>query len=174
MKKILLCTLTILICCTVNAQIKPQQTFKNDLTILGNISSGAALNILGDGPQGAEHKLYRRIFKDKTTYGILINTDNRFDDDLEFALGSTIEQAKKSIEMILEFMATNDLKTSSTFEDEDGRTIQINLTTRNYITLKAIDSQGAIICDDNIYLSKANLERAIKLLDKTDKKDKIR
>ena len=49
---------------------------------------------------------------EKTTYGILVNTENRFDDDFEFALGTDIEKAKESLNAILGFMNDSPLKTS--------------------------------------------------------------
>lgn len=161
--------------CAANAQIKVQQSFTNDLIIIGNISAGAANNVIGalsntPSPHYAEHKLYCRIYREKTTYGILVDTENRFDDNFEFALGTDIEKAKESVATILEFMETNPLNTSLTVEDEDARTIQINLLKRNIITLRAIDAQGAVIVND-VRLQRSNLERALKLLNhKAEKK----
>lgn len=150
---------------TAKAQIKVQESFTNDLIIIGNISAGKFANVVGDGTtRAAEHKLYCRIFHEKTTYGILVDTENRFDDDFEFALGTDIQKARESIETILKFMETNPLKTSLGVEDEDGRTIQINLLKRNVITLKAIDAKGDVIVDE-VRLQRSNLERALKLLD---------
>ena len=147
------------------AQIKVQEVFTNDLIIIGNLSMGKALNVMEDGrSHAAEHKLYCRIFQDKTTYGILVDTENRFDDDFEFALGTDIEKARESINSILGFMESNPLKTSITVTDEDERVIQLNLIKRNLITLKAIDAQGAVIVNE-VRLLRTNLERALKLLD---------
>lgn len=106
-----------------------------------------------------------RIFRDKITYGILVDTENKFDDDFEFALGTDVEKAKESINSIIKFMASKPLKTSFTVKDEDERTIQINLNTRKQIILDVIDAKGAVICN-KVSLSQANLERALKLLDK--------
>lgn len=148
-----------------NAQIKVQQTFTNALIIIGNISEGKFVNMLGDtGTRVAEHKLYCRIFKEKTTYGILVNTANRFDDDFEFALGTDIQKARESIETILKFMETNPLKTSLNVEDEDGRIIQINLLKRNAITLHVINDKGNVVVD-MVRLRRGDLERALTLLD---------
>lgn len=113
----------------------------------------------------AEHKLYCRIFHEKTTYGILVDTENTVDDDFEFALGTDIQKARESLETILKFMETNPLNTSLGVEDEDARTIQINLIKRNIITLQAIDAKGTVIVND-VRLQRSNLERALKLLDK--------
>lgn len=168
MKKLLLLVAIATMAFTANAQIKIQESFTNDLIIIGNLSGGKAVNVMsamnGSADRVAEHKLYCRIFHEKTTYGILADTENRFDDDFEFALGTDIQKARESIETILKFMETNPLKTSLGVEDEDGRTIQINLLKRNVITLKAIDAQGAVIVDD-VRLQRSNLERALKLLD---------
>lgn len=170
MKKALFLFLTTFTIITSNAQIQVQESFSNDLVIIGNISTGKAANVMGamNGrytPPSPEHKLYCRIFRDKVTYGILVNTENRFDDDFEFALGTDTGKAKESINSIIELMATKPLKTSVTVKDEDERTIQINLQTRKLITLDVIDSKGAIICN-KVYLTRANLDRALKLLDK--------
>ncbi len=170
MKKLLIlivafCGLTSL---SANAQIQIQQSFTNNLIIIGNITSGEAMNVLsalnGTPTHMAEHKLYCRIFKDKTTYGILVDTENRVDDDFEFALGKNINEAKTSLNTILGFMQSNPLNTSITVKDEDNRTIQINLKTKKGITLQAIDANGAIICND-VRLTRKNLERALLLLD---------
>lgn len=158
---------------TSNAQIKIEDTFANDLVIIGNISSGNTLNALaaanGQSSSSQEHKLYCRIFRDKVTYGILVDTQNKFDDDFEFALGTDIEKAKESINSITQFMKTKPVNSSFTAKDEDGRTIQINIRSRKQITLEAIDSKGAIVCN-KVCLTQANLERALKLLDKKAEK----
>ncbi len=117
----------------------------------------------------AEHKLYCRIYGEKTTYGILVDTENRHDDDFEFALGTDMEKAKESINQLLEFMKKEKLNTSITVTDEDERTIQINLKSRKSITLQVIDAHGAIVVND-VYLTTSNLERALKLLDKKAEK----
>ena len=155
---------------SVNAQIKIEQTLTNDLIIIGNISGGSAMNIVnpiltGSTDRTAEHRLYCRVFKDKVIYGILVYTQNKFYNDFEFALGTDIEKAKESIKMMLSFMANAPLKRSQTITDEDNRVIQLNLVKRKHMTLRVIDAHGEIICNKAI-LSKGNLERAIKLLDK--------
>lgn len=171
MKKLFLLVALATMAFTANAQIKIQQSFTNDLIIIGNISAGKFANVMGDGTTHiAEHKLYCRIFHEKTTYGILVDTENRFDDDFEFALGTDIQKARESIETILKFMETQPLNTSLTVKDEDDRTIQINLLKRNMITLRAIDGQGVVIVND-VRLLRSNLERALKMLDgKAEKK----
>lgn len=176
MKKVLLLVvLTFVTIIALNAQIQIEKSFANDLVIIGNISSGAAMNMIGSmnskqyNAPIPEHKLYCRIFHDKVTYGILVDTENRFDDDFEFALGTDIEKAKQSINLIIEFMRTKPLKTSITTKDEDDRTIQINLETRKQIWLEVIDDKGSIICN-KVRLTLANLERALKLLDKKAEK----
>ena len=86
MKRLFLLAFMVMSACGVNAQIKVQESFTNDLIIIGNISAGTVANALGDGStRFAEHRVYCRIYKDKTTYGILVDTQNRFDDDFEFA-----------------------------------------------------------------------------------------
>ena len=176
MKKFLfLAAVAALSVCGANAQIKVEKTFTNDLIIIGNLSAGSAVNVmsaLNGTPTSrvAEHRLYCRIIGEKTTYGILVDTENRFDDNFEFALGTDIAKARESLGLILEFMRTNPLQTSFTVTDEDERTIQINLKKRNVISLDAIDAKGDIICN-KVYLTQANLERGLKLLDaKAEKK----
>ncbi len=172
MKKLCSTVLMLMVLSSAWAQIKVDQSFTNDLIIIGNLSAGRVLNLLGDdgSQRTSEHKLYCRIFHETTTYGILIDTENRYDDDFEFALGTDIDKAKESISTILEFMRTKPLKTSLTITDEDNRIIQINLIKRNKITLDAIDVKGATIVN-KVYLTQANLERALKLLDnKTERK----
>ncbi len=170
MKKILFLITFSIIAIVSNAQIKVEKKFTNDLIIIGNISSGGALNVMGATPSRvAEHKLYCRIYGEKTTYGILVDTENRHDDDFEFALGTDMEKAKESINQLLEFMKKEKLNTSITVTDEDERTIQINLKSRKSITLQVIDAHGAIVVND-VYLTTSNLERALKLLDKKAEK----
>lgn len=173
MKRILLLTVLALSFVSVNAQIKLGQTFANDLIIIGNLSDGQVQNAIlalnGYKPIIQEHKLYCRIFKDKVTYGILVDTQNRFDDDFEFALGTDMEKAKESLRMILLFMDSTPLGTSQTATDEDDRVIQLNLEKRNSLTLEVLDAQGKIICD-KVTLSKHHLERAFKLLNKKAEK----
>lgn len=156
------------------AQIVIEETFDNDLIIIGNISSGAALNALGAMSGSTsnleEHKLYCRFWKDKVTYGILIDTRNRMDDDFEFALGTNIEEAKQSINTILSFMENSDKGKSITVKDEDQRKIQINLQSRKGVTLKVIDEDDTKIIVDNVLLTVKNFERAIELLDKKAEK----
>ena len=166
MRKLFLLAFMAMSTFVANAQIKVQESFTNDLIIIGNISAGTVMNALGDGSTHlAEHRVYCRIYKDKTTYGILVDTQNRFDDDFEFALGQNISQARESIEIIMKFMQENPLKTSLTIEDEDNRKIQLNLKTKKSVTLDAIDMNGEIVCD-KVVLNYSNLERALKLLDK--------
>ncbi len=105
--------------------------------------------------------VYLRI---EQRYGILVDTENRFDDDFEFALGKNISEAKTSLDTIIGFMDSNPLGTSITVKDEDGRIIQINLKTKRLITLQAIDAKGDVICND-VTLARGNLERALMLLD---------
>lgn len=175
MRKVLLLAVSLFVSIiNSNAQIQIEESFTNDLVIIGNISSGAALNAMGSmsgkySPPAAEHKLYCRIFKDKVTYGILVDTENRFDDDFEFALGTDIEKAKESINSIVKFMETKPLKTSFTTKDEDERKIQINIQSRKSITLEVIDAKGDIVCN-KVSLTLSNLERALKLLDKKAEK----
>lgn len=156
---------------SVNAQIQVQETFTNDLIIIGNISSGAANNVLGaiggnPSTKQAEHRLYCRIFKDKVTYGILVDTQNRYDDDFEFALGPDIDKSRQSVEMLLKFMKESDKNTSMVVTDEDNRTIQITLKSRTVIHLQVLESDRTTIIVNNVYLNQANLQRTIKLLNK--------
>lgn len=174
MKKVFLLAISIIIGYVSNAQIVIEEVFQNDLVIIGNISSNAGINAVGSisgalsgsyYSKAPEHKLYCRIFKDKTTYGILICPNNRVEDQFEFALGTDIEKAKKSINDILTYMDAADLNTSISVRDEDDRRIQINLPNRQQIVLDAIDMNGAFIFNQ-VILQKQNLVRALKLLDK--------
>lgn len=158
------------------AQIKVNNVFANQLIIIGNISAGEAMNtvgmISGSTIKNETHKLYCRILGDKTTYGILINTVNRHDDDFEFALGTDIEKAKESLNMILSFMADSPLGSSFSVTDEDNRQIQIDLPikvqgisnkSRTYIYLQVLDGDEVIV--GAVRLAKNNLKKALKLLD---------
>lgn len=174
MRKLLLFLFVFAMNFTAKAQIVIEESFNNDLIIIGNISSGAALNALGAMSGSTanleEHKLYCRFFKDKVTYGILIDTRNRMDDDFEFALGTNIEEAKQSISTILDFMENSDKGKSITVSDEDKRRIQINLQNRKGVTLKVLSEDDTKIIVDNVLLTVKNFERAIELLDKKAEK----
>lgn len=174
MRKLLLFLFVFAMSFTAKAQIVIEESFNNDLIIIGNISSGAALNALGAMSGSTanleEHKLYCRFFKDKVTYGILIDTRNRMDDDFEFALGTNIEEAKQSISTILDFMENSDKGKSITVSDEDKRRIQINLQNRKGVTLKVLSEDDTKIIVDNVLLTVKNFERAIELLDKKAEK----
>ena len=156
MRKLLLFLFVFAMNFTAKAQIVIEESFNNDLIIIGNISSGAALNALGAMSGSTanleEHKLYCRFFKDKVTYGILIDTRNRMDDDFEFALGTNIEEAKQSISTILDFMENSDKGKSITVSDEDKRRIQINLQNRKGVTLKVLseDDTKIIVLFENL------------------------
>lgn len=74
MKKLYFTVLMLMTLTSAIAQINVHDTFANDLIIIGNISSGRALNLIGGSSSTklAEHRLYCRIFRETTTYGILI------------------------------------------------------------------------------------------------------
>ncbi len=174
MKKLLFVLFAFVLSFTAKAQIVIEETYNNDLIIIGNISSGAAMNVIG-ALSGAtahleEHKLYCRLWKDKITYGILIDTRNRVDDDFEFALGGNIEEAKQSIATILNFMENSDKGKSIKVSDEDNRKIQINLQNRKAVTLKVLAEDDTKIIVDNVVLTVKNFERALELLDKKAQK----
>ena len=96
---------------------------------------------------------------------MLLDTPNMYEDDFEFALGTNINEAKESIELIIKFMKENPLKTSMVVDDEDGRKVQLNLITKKILYLNVIDAKGDFIFNE-IPLHLPNLEKALKLLDK--------
>ncbi len=170
MKKLL--TLVALILGTYAAfgQLKIENKFDNELIMIGNISGGAFLNATntitngpGSAPRVAEHRVYCRIFDGKTTYGLLVDTQNRFDDDFEFALGLTVDSAVKSVNDLIDLVTNSDAGTSYTVTDEDERKIQLNIERRKILSIKAIDAQGKVICDE-VQLNLNNLNRAKELL----------
>lgn len=173
----------ILLSGTATAQIKIEAVVANQLIIIGNISDGEAWNTVS-AISGAlagsttpttkleTHKLYCRVLGEKTTFGILIfgKQNERF----EFALGTDIEKAKESLNAILSFMATSALGTSMAVTDEDSRLIQIDLPlygnkSRKNINLQVLSAEKEVIIG-MVHLTKSNLERAIKLLDKKAEK----
>ena len=167
MKKILFLLVFVLSSHSIaNAQIKIQESFTNDLIYIGGIEAGGIINSVTN--KGYEllpaHKVYCRIFKDKTTYGLLLDAPNMYEDDFEFALGTNIKEAKESIELIIKFMKENPLKTSMVVDDEDGRKVQLNLITKKILYLNVIDAKGDFIFNE-IPLHLPNLEKALKLLD---------
>lgn len=166
MKKLLLIALFSTLCHFAKAQIQVQEEYTNDLVIIGNISGGAFLNAMAGTSSGKapEHRLYCRMFAEKITFGILIDTSNRFDDDFEFALGTSIPKAIESIRSIQNLMKTKPLKTSINVVDEDGRTVQITIATKNSISMKVLGGDNAVIVS-NVMLTNGNLDRAIKLLE---------
>lgn len=168
MKKTFLLIVAIMFGHSLFGQIQMEQEFANDLIFIGNISAGAATNVLGalngtptDSP---EAKLYCRIFKDTVSYGLWCETSNRFDDPVEFALGHTIEEAKISLESIIEYATTSDAGRSVQFTDVDGRLIQVNVQRGGNVIIKVLEDQGNTYAG-YVTLTKANLKRALKLLD---------
>lgn len=61
-------------------------------------------------------------------------------------------------------MKTKPLKTSINVVDEDGRTVQITIATKNSISMKVLGGDNAVIVS-NVMLTNGNLDRAIKLLE---------
>lgn len=160
----LLCALSFNI--SAQAQIIVEESFDNDLILIGNLSANEVLNALGSTTTKLpEHKLYCRIWQDKVTYGILVATSNRFDDDFEFALGTDIDKAKESINTILTFMKDSDLGKSIKVVDEDKRKIQLDLQKRKFLMLSVVDSDTNEIICDKVVLTRNNFEKAISLLD---------
>lgn len=166
MKKILFLLAFILLShFVVNAQIKVQESFTNDLINIGSIAAGGIINsVTNYGNSIPNHRVYCRILKDKTTYGLLLDTPNRYEDDFEFALGTTVKEAQESINLIIKFMNDNPLKTSMIVDDEEGRKVQLNLKTKKILYLNVLDAKGDFIFNE-IPLHLPNLEKALKLLD---------
>lgn len=174
----------------VCGQIEVERNFTNMLIVIGNISHGKVMNdLFYDAPgsswhyrdrnaagviehaglRSTEHRLYCRIFKDKVTYGILIDTRHKLDDDLEFALGSDTFAAQSSLKTLLDFMSNSPLHRSIVVKDEENRIFQFNLSGRKLLLMEAIDAHGAEICS-KVEITRRNLLRALRLLDRKAEK----
>lgn len=165
MRKLFLIVVMVLVGFGTKAQIQIEETYTNDLIIIGQVSAGAALNALSSkGPAMAEHQLYCRVFKEQTTYGILIDSPNSYDDDLEFTLGETIEQAQQSIETLIKFLDEKPRNTSVNIKDQKGRTFQLTNNLKNSFAIKVFDAKGDVIVTNGCNLTKNNLTRASELL----------
>ena len=165
MKKLILSMIVAFACFGANAQIVIEETYTNDLIIIGPVSANAALNALSSqGPNLAEHRLYCRVFKDQTTYGILIDSPNSLDDDLELTLGENIEQAQQSIATLLKFLEEKPKNTSVNIKDQKGCTFQLTNVLKNQFAIKVFDANGDVIVTDGCTLTKNNLNRASELL----------
>lgn len=168
MKKIFLLMIVGGLCSFVaSAQIQMEKTFTNDLQILGKMYVGGGfMNALGS--EAPIHKIYRRVFKDQKTYGILVETSNRFDDYVDIALGTTLEEAKESVEAILNFMQTAELDTSMPITDIEGRRFQLDLIRRNWIEIQIIGyAEGDNISDviaGSVYLNKSCITKALGII----------
>ncbi len=148
------------------AQIQITDVFDNNLIIIGELSAGKALNALSSTTTNrlTEYSLYYRILGEEETIGILIDTENPMDDDIEFALGADIKETEKSIDILKDFLRKSDLKVSATIEDVQGRILQATKYTDKLLRIHSIDSHGKVIVDNCVYLNKRILNRATRLL----------
>lgn len=159
------------------AQIKIQkeESFANELMFLGDISSGTALNVLGalggTGTISDIHRLYCRIFHDKLTIGIAVETQNRFDDNMEIALGHDFSSTNESLQSLIDWMdeATNGMSIS--FEDIEGRGIQINKEkAKDRIHIQILNDLETRTVVGKVILARSNLVKAQSLLNEKNQK----
>lgn len=157
---------TMFLAATASAQIQVTESFANELEILGNISSGSAMNALGG--EVPIHKLYKRTFKDRITYGILGQTSNRFSNDMEIALGTTVDETRQSVEALIHLMDAGKKGESITITDVEGRKYQIDWQSKNWVHVQLVqyaDNEGLDdVVAGFISLSRRQLERALKIL----------
>ena len=175
MKKLLLIAAMVLVGFGTKAQIEITDVFTNDLVIIGELNAGKVLNALSTTSTNrmTEYSLYYRILGETEIIGILIDTENPLDDNIEFALGSDIKETEASIKLLHDFLAKSDLKTSATIKDVQGRILQATKYKKKVLRLHSIDAKGDIIVDDCVYLDKRLLNRAYQLL-LNDAEEKIK
>lgn len=84
------------------------------------------------------------------------------------ALGTTLEEAKESVEVILNFMQTAELDTSMPITDIEGRRFQLDLIRRNWIEIQIIGyAEGDNISDviaGSVYLNKSCITKALGII----------
>ncbi|HIV80661.1 MAG TPA: hypothetical protein IAB13_06860 [Candidatus Avanaerovorax faecigallinarum] len=163
------------------AQINLEKTFANEIIVLGELSGGAALNAIGNVASAmgggyysntAEHKLFCRCYHDSLALGILVQTANRFDDDMEIALGKDFETTKQSFSDLVLWYDSSVKGHSVSFTDIWGRRVQINRN-QNNISLDVIDDINSKVIAENVVLTRQNLVKGIKLLDNPKKKEDV-
>lgn len=181
MKKFLLAVCMTIASVTSFAQINLDQTFANEIIVLGELSGNATLNVIGNVASAmgggyysnaAEHKLFCRCYHDSLALGILVQTANRFDDDMEIALGKDFETTKKSFSDLVSWYDNSVKGQSVSFTDICGRRVQINKN-QNNISLDVIDDINFKVIAENVVLTRQNLVRGIKLLDNPKKKEEV-
>lgn len=155
-------------------ELNEKDSFANTLITLGNISSAAALNVIGgfgSGPntQATEHKMVCRIFHEKLSIGLFFDTSNSFDDDMEISLGGDFITANQSLQQIIDWYDNSPEGMSVLFKDLEGRLIQIDKNLDN-IRLKVLKEEEFKVIVDNVYLSRQRLTNAQRLLNKKNAK----
>lgn len=163
------------------AQIKMEQTFANEIMILGELSGGAALNVIGTVASAmgggyysntAEHKLFCRCYHDSLAVGILVKTANRFDDDMEIALGADFESARQSFSDLVSWYDNSVKGQSVSFTDIWGRRVQVNRS-QNNISLDVIDDINSKVIAENVVLKRENLTKGMTILDNPKKRTDV-
>ena len=163
------------------AQIKMEQTFANEIIVLGELSGGAALNVIGNVASAmgggyysntAEHKLFCRCYHDSLAVGILVQTANRFDDDMEIALGKDFETARQSFSDLVSWYDNSVKGQSVSFMDIWGRRVQVNRN-QNNISVNVIDDIDSRIVAENVLLKRENLVKGMTLLDNPKKRTEV-
>ena len=181
MKKLLVTMCTAIISVSSFAQINLEQTFANEIIVLGELSGGAALNVIGNVASAmgggyysntAEHKLFCRCYHDSLAVGILVQTANRFDDDMEIALGKDFETARQSFSDLVSWYDNSVKGQSVSFTDIWGRRVQVNRN-QNNISLNVIDDINSKVIAENVMLKRENLVKGITLLDNPKKRKDV-
>lgn len=167
MKKLITFALMVCFGLGAEAQIQIEETYANKLDIIGPLHFGANLGETSyDGSKNSNYHLYKRTFKEDVTFGILIQSTNRFDDDVEIALGRTEAEAAESVNVILNFLATNEPKTSTEFTDLNGNKFQFTVYNKNFLSYKVLSYYvgKTFVADDYPYIKKTMLIKALELL----------
>ncbi|MDE6870563.1 MAG: hypothetical protein K2J62_00390 [Bacteroidales bacterium] len=161
MKKTLLFMCMMGLCVLSYAQIALEETFANEFIVLGELSGGKALNVIGYTASamggghyhaGAEHKLFCRFYHDRLAFGIYVITANRFDDHLEIVLGEDFETAQQAFSDLLYWYDNSHKGQSVSFTDVWGRKVQIDRR-QDHILVRIIDDVEFKVIADNVILN---------------------
>ena len=156
--------------------LKQQETFANEIIMLGNISSMGAINTIGTIGSalgggyfrgGAEHKLYCRIYHEELTLGIAVITQNQFDDIMEVALGRDYQTTYQSLQDILDWFDRSAKGSSVTFDDVQGRHIQLDRMSQmddNVFRVRILSDVDYKVISEDVYIKRQYIERAQQLL----------
>lgn len=168
MKKLILSVLLLVVGTFCHGQISIDKRYSNVFkTVTG--FAGDALEPLESRKTGPTSTCtgvtFFRIYKDSLTVGMILGTENPFDDDVEISLGRDAESALKSFTQIKDWFDSAQGGTSIEFTDIEDRVIQVLKKTfatgRSNIFFKVLKEKETKVIADDIYLTEDDMRRAL-------------